>query len=62
MVVCEVSDFDSKSLEVRKIIWRGIFQNIILVIELENLEGIRGQVGINDLGGKRFFKEKLLEL
>lgn len=62
MVVCEVSDLDSKSSEVRKIIWRGISQNTILATESENLEGTRGQAGTNDLGGKRFFKEKLLEL
>lgn len=46
MVVCEETDLDSKSSEVRRIIiWRGIFQNTTLASESENLEGTRGQTG-----------------
>lgn len=63
MVLCEVTDLDSKSSEVRKrIIWKGISQNTILASELENLEGRRGQAGTDNLGGEKFLKEKLLEL
>lgn len=46
MVVCEVTDLDSKSSEVRRrIIWRGISQNATLTSQSENLEGTRGQAG-----------------
>lgn len=63
MVVCEVTDLDSKSSEVRKrIIWKGISQNTTLASESENPEGTRGQDSIYSLRGKKSLKEKLLEL
>lgn len=46
MVVCEETDLDSKSSEVRRrIIWRSISQNTTLASESENLEGTRGGAG-----------------
>lgn len=55
MVVCEETDHDSRSSEVRGIIWRGISQNTTLVSESEAPEGPRGQAGTPNLGGKRPF-------
>ena len=50
MVVCEVTDLDSKSSEFRKrITWKGISQNTALASESENLEGRRGQAGTYNL-------------
>lgn len=59
MVVCEVTDLDSKRSEVRRIIWRGISQNTTLASESENLKSIKGQAGAYNLGGKKPFSFSL---